>query len=64
VYDDSGNAYIIISDCQGKMSLLDNTGKTLSTVNLGSNVEASPAMFNNILVVGTRDHTVFGIKVK
>ena len=44
--------------------LLDNSGKTLSQISLGSNIEASPAVFNNTLVVGTRGGLVCGIKLK
>ena len=39
------------------------TGTTLHTINIGSNIEASPAMFNDILVVGTRGMQVHGIKL-
>ena len=64
VYDAAGNAYIIICDSVGNMMLLDNSGKTLSQISLGSNIEASPAVFNNTLVVGTRGGLVCGIKLK
>ncbi len=64
VYDDSGNAYIILCDSVGKMYLLDHTGKTLSTIDLRSNIEASPAVFENTIVVGTRGGLVSGIKIK
>lgn len=64
VYDESGNAYILIGDSEGTMFLLDHTGKTLSYLELGSTIEASPAIFNNTLVVGTRGGTVYGIKIK
>lgn len=64
VYDDAGNAYIIISDSVGNMMMLDSKGNTLSTIALGSNVEASPAVFNDTLVVGTRGGLIYGIKIK
>lgn len=64
VYDNAGNAYIIVCDSVGKMFLLDSAGNTLSTVELGSNIEASPAVFNNTLVVGTRGGLVCGIQIK
>ena len=64
VYDESGNAYIIVGDSMGNMMMLDNQGKVLSTLDLGSNIEASPAVFNNTLVVGTRGGLVCGIKIK
>ena len=64
VYDKTGKAYIILCDSVGNMFLLDSKGTTLSTTQLGSNIEASPAVFNNTIVVGTRGGLVSGIKIK
>ena len=64
VYSDDGNAYIIVGDSNGQLFLVDKEGKTLSVLDLGSNIEASPAMFNNTLVIGTRGNRICGIKVK
>ena len=64
LYEEDGTAYVIICDSAGNMSLLDSKGQVLNTVNLGSNVEASPAAFGNILVVGTRGGLVWGVKIK
>ncbi|MBO5867413.1 MAG: PQQ-binding-like beta-propeller repeat protein [Oscillospiraceae bacterium] len=65
VYTESGKAYIVICDSIGNMSLVNgSTGEVLSTVNLGSNVEASPAVFGDIIVVGTRGQKIYGIKVE
>lgn len=64
VYTDSGDAYIVLCDAGGTMRLLDAaTGDTYSSVELGSNVEASPVVFENTIVVGTRGQSVFGIKI-
>lgn len=47
------------------MYLLDGlTGEELDRVSLGSNVEASPSMYNGYAVVGTRGQKVFCMKVK
>ncbi|MCL2627563.1 MAG: pyrrolo-quinoline quinone [Oscillospiraceae bacterium] len=55
VYNADGKGYIIHTDTAGDMFLLDGlTGQLLSSINLGSLVEASPAVFNNIAVVGTK----------
>lgn len=65
VYGESGKAYIVICDSIGNVSLLNgNTGEVLSTVNIGSNVEASPAVFGDIVVVGTRGQKIYGLKVE
>ena len=65
IYTESGEAYIILCDSLGNVFLVDSAdGTTLSTINIGSNIEASPAVFGNILVVGTRGQRIYGIKVE
>lgn len=64
VYNEAGNGYVIVCDSNGNMSLLNAKGTTLSTINLGSNIEASPAVFNDTLVVGTRGNLICGVKIK
>ena len=34
------------------------------SVLLNGNIESSPAVFNNVLVVATRNGTIYGVKVK
>ena len=36
----------------------------LDTISLGSNVEASSAAYDDMLVVGTRGRTIWGIKIE
>ena len=65
VYTDSGKAYVVICDSIGNLFLVNGTdGKVLSSTNLGSNVEASPAVFGNTIVVGTRGQKIYAIKVE
>ncbi len=64
VYDEAGKAYIMVGDSMGQMMMLDSTGKTLSTISLKSNIEASPAVYENTLVVGTRGGLICGVKIK
>ncbi len=64
VYNEDGKAYIIVCDSVGKMAMLDKDGNTLYTLELDSNIEASPAIFENTLVVGTRGGAVYGIEIK
>ncbi|MCL2578189.1 MAG: PQQ-binding-like beta-propeller repeat protein [Defluviitaleaceae bacterium] len=65
VYTEDGTSYIIVSDSGGRMYLLHGTtGKEAYRINLGGNVEASPAVFGNMLVVGTRGNRIFGIEIK
>lgn len=64
-YDSEGNGYIIHCNTGGNMYLLDGlTGDELDVADLGSNVEASPAMYNGYAVVGTRGQQVYCMKVK
>lgn len=64
VYSDDGRAYIVQFDSGGYAFLLDaRNGAELSKISVGTNVEASPAIFNNMLVVGTRGEKVFGIRI-
>jgi hypothetical protein len=64
-YDEEGNMYLIQSDSKGNMHLLDGLqGKLLHTINLGANIEASPAIFENTIVVATRAQKIVGVKIK
>ena len=64
VYEDDGNAYVIICDSGGYMRLLNAEGKLLYTVGLGGNIEATPAVYEDMIVVGTRTQTINGIKIQ
>lgn len=64
VYDPAGNGYIVYSDSSGTMYLLDAlTGKQLDKYAAGSNIEASPAVYNNRLIVGTRGQRILGLNL-
>ncbi len=64
VYTESGKAYVVVCDSQGEAALLNGTtGETLDKIGLGSNVEASPAVFEDTLVVGTRGQRIYGLKI-
>ena len=64
VYTTDGTGYIVQCDSAGNVMLVDGlTGEALSSVNVGSNIEASPAVFNNVIVVGTRGEKICGIKI-
>ena len=64
VYTPAGKSYIVACDTYGNMFLLDGkSGEIVDTLSLGSNIEASPAVFNDTIVVGTRGQKIFGIKI-
>ncbi len=63
IYSDTGAGYFILGDSSGDMKLYDSTGKDLAEIDLRANIEASPMVFNDMIVVGTRDCKIFGIKI-
>lgn len=65
VYDSKGKGYLIQGDSVGNLYLIEGkSGKIINTINLGSNIESSPAVFNNIIVLATRGGKIFGVKVE
>ncbi len=59
-----GHVYGIQGDSSGLLHLFDpNTGKDFSTLQLEKNIEASPAVYNNMLVVGTYAKKLYGIRI-
>lgn len=62
VYDQQGRGYVINADFNGDLHLVDGlTGEALDVINLESNIESSPAVYENRLVVGTRGQLIWGI---
>lgn len=65
IYDKEGKGYIVQCDRSGFMKLYEgSTGKLLDTLNLGSRIDATPAAYDDMIVVGTRGQKIFGIKIK
>lgn len=55
VYDESGKGYLLQCDRSGYLKLYDAlTSAELASIDLGSRVDSTPAVFGNALVVGTR----------
>jgi len=64
VYDVDGNGYIIHTTSGGYMYMLDGlTGELLDTVLLGGVIEASPAVYQNTVVIGTRASKIWGVQL-
>ena len=54
MYDASGKSFIVVGDESGLLRLMDGyNGTMISSVDLGSPIEASPAAYGNHIVVGT-----------
>lgn len=65
VYTGDGTAYIVVCDSGGEVRLLEGaSGQVLDTVSVGSLVEASPVVYGNMLVIGTRGQKIFGLKLE
>ncbi|MBE5782132.1 MAG: hypothetical protein E7329_02310 [Clostridiales bacterium] len=68
VYNEAGDAWIIQADGEGKLYLLEgDSGKLGSTLDLGGDIQGSPAVYRNILVIGTCDKDnayMYGIQIK
>jgi len=64
-YTEDGKSYILVCDAVGNMFLLDGkSGKVIDTASVGSNVEGSPAVFGNRVVVGTRFAQIHGLVIR
>lgn len=65
IYKENRESYLVQADSVGDMHLMKSkTGEILDKINLGSNVESSPAIYNDILVVATRGGHIKAIKIK
>ena len=64
VYDSNGKGYIVFCSSEGNMYLLDGlTGELMDSVRLGGVIEASPAVYNSTVVIGTRAMKIWGITI-
>lgn len=65
LYQPDGKSYIVMGDENGTLRLMDGfTGLTISHVNLGSAIQASPAAYNNQIVVGTTGGMLYFVNVE
>ena len=64
-YDEDGNGYIIQCDSAGNMFLIDcRTGIILNTITLDANIEASPTIYEDMIVIATRGGSIYGIEIR
>ena len=76
VYDAQGNLYLLMADAISQIHLIDGSnGQNLDTIQIkknftkpegtgGGNIESSPAVFGNTLVIGTRGGLLAGVRLK
>lgn len=65
IYDAEGEARLILGDSGGNLRLMDAaSGEVLDTIKLSGNIEGSPAVFGDMLVVGTRGRVIYGVAIR
>lgn len=65
VYDEEGNGIVIYCNADGNAYMMDGeTGEVLDTMTMTGNIEASPAVYGNRMVVGSRECRIYGIELK
>jgi hypothetical protein len=64
VYDALGRAYIIQADSVGDVFVISaKSGKLEGKSSIGTNIEATPAIFGDYVVVASRDGKIYGFKL-
>ncbi len=62
---EDGKTYMIFCDSNGDMHLMDPmNGEILDTLSVGANVEGSPAIYNDMVVVGSYAKKIYGVRIK
>ena len=64
IYRPDGKGYLIYCTADGRMRLLDGlTGEQLDSIPLDGTIEASPAVYGNVAVIGTRSNKAWGVRI-
>ena len=64
LYSPSGAGYVLVGSSDGHLWLLDGlTGGEVADVELKGNIEGTPAVFDDTIVVGTRAGYIYGIRI-
>ena len=68
LYDEAGNGWILQCEQNGTIHLLEGlTGREVSSLQVKGEIEASPAAYNNVVVIGTTGKGtsyIYGIEVR
>lgn len=68
VYNQAGEAFIIQGDLGGRLTMMEGmTGRVLTSLDLGGSIEGSPAVYSDMLVVGTssKDNAnMYGVRIE
>jgi outer membrane protein assembly factor BamB len=61
----AGKTWILQADRGGRLLLVDGAdGRAAHVLQLDANAEASPAVFDDLIVLGTRGGTIYGIRIR
>ena len=64
VYAENGRGYVLVGSCNGLLRLFDGlSGEEIARADLGANIEGSPIVFGDTIVVGTRGSRIYGIRI-
>lgn len=64
LYTPSGKGYVLVGSSDGSLKLLDGlTGEEIARVALNANIEGSPVVFDDMIVVGTRGSVIYGVRI-
>jgi outer membrane protein assembly factor BamB len=64
LYTPSGKGYVLLGSSSSLLRLMDGlTGQEVASVQLRGNIEGTPAVFDDMIVVGTRSCRIYGIKI-
>ena len=64
LYTDNGEGYVLVGNSEGTLFLLDGlTGETAAKVELRGNIEGTPAVFGDRIVIGTRSCRIYGLRI-
>jgi len=65
IYDSDGNGFVGYCTMDGNFYLIDGiTGNNVAMRSINGVIESSPAVFENTIVVGTRNSKIFGIQIR
>ena len=65
LYTPSGRGYVLIGTSNSVLRLLDGlTGAEVASVKLKGNIEGTPAVFDDMIVLGTRSSKIYGIRIE
>ena len=64
VKDEGGESYLLQGGIGGVLRLLHaRTGREVASLKLPGDIEASPAVFDDMVVLGTRSDRIHGIRI-